>query len=106
MRAVLEILVCLFAVFGLYALILRVLAFFTRRSALRVAVLLSEEMLASPELAALYDNEARLCAEGQRGRLGGPVLLLERHPTEEERAALLALGRALYIREPADPPED
>lgn len=93
-----EIFVCLFAVYGMYALLCRILAIFMRKDALSIAYhvgLEEEEEGLSPVDGA---RQAEILTESMNGRLRPPVMLLEGRPSEEQLLSLHDLGLAVYIR--------
>lgn len=91
-----EIFICLFAVYGVYALICRILALFMRKDALSIAfhVGFEEDALSFVDGA----RQAEILSESMNGRLRPPVMLLEEKPSEEIFSALRDLGLSLYIR--------
>ena len=92
-----EIFVCLFAVYGMYALLCRLLALFMRKDALSIAFhadLEEEEALSSVDGA----RQAEILTESMNGRLRPPVMLLEKRPSEEQLLSLHDLGLAVYVR--------
>jgi hypothetical protein len=92
-----EVFVCLFAVYGMYALLCRILALLMRKDALSIAFhvdLEEEEPLSSVDGA----RQAEILTESMNGRLRPPVMLLEARPSEEQLLALYDLGLAVYIR--------
>lgn len=91
-----EIFICLFAVYGVYALICRILALFMRKDALSIAfhVGFGEDDLSFVDGA----RQAEILSESMNGRLRPPVMLLDERPSEEILAALRDLGLSLYIR--------
>ena len=89
---ILELFVCIFAVYGVYALICRLVSHGCYRGDLSVAVHQSE---AEPSDAV---HRAILLTEAQNGKMRSPVLLLERAPDAKEKEALLQCGCRLYSR--------
>lgn len=89
---ILEILICILAVYGLYAIICRVLGHGCLRGDLSVAV----HYTAGKERDAIL--RAVILTEAQNGPMRSPVLLLETQPSAEEIAALHECGCHLYSR--------
>ena len=95
--AIFEIFVCLFAVYGIYALLCRILSLFMGKEALSIAFhadLEEEEQLFAVDGA----RQAEILTESMNGRLRPPVILLEKRPSEEKLLSLYDLGLAVYIR--------
>lgn len=91
-----EIFVCLFAVYGIYALICRILALVMGKDALSIAFHVGE----GEEPPACVDGarQAEILSESMNGRLMPPVMLLDGKPSEEALLTLCELGLAVYIR--------
>ena len=90
-----EIFVCIFAVYGLYALLCRILALFMRKDALSVAfhVGVGEDALSFTDGA----RAAEILSESMNGRLMPPVMLLDGELDDEELGAMRELGLTLYV---------
>ncbi len=90
-----EIFVCIFAVYGVYALLCRILALFMRKDALSVAfhVGRGEDALSFMDGA----RAAEILSESMNGRLMPPVMLLDGEIDEEEIGAMRELGLTLYV---------
>lgn len=95
MLEIFEIFVCLFAVYGVYALLCRILALFMRKDALSVAfhVGFGEDALSFVDGA----RAAEILSESMNGRLMPPVMLLDELPEEDTLAAMRELGLCLYV---------
>ena len=89
---ILEVLVCILAVYGLYAIICRVIGHGCFRGDVSYAV----HYTAGEERDAVL--RAIILTEAQNGRMRSPVLLLETQPNAEEIAALHECGCHLYSR--------
>ena len=95
LMTIFEIFVCLFAVYGVYALLCRVLSLFMRKDALSVAF-----HVRGGENALSYIDGARaaeILSESMNGRLMPPVMLLDGELDEEELSAMRELGLRLYV---------
>lgn len=94
---ILAVVIGIFAVYGFYALTCRILARFCYKGHLAVAVLPQAEDGEEDTLAEdlIY---AQMMTEGERGRMGPPVILLNKRPAPDELPKLRAHGYALYIR--------
>ena len=90
-----EIFVCLFAVYGIYALLCRILALFLRKDALSIAfhVGRGEEDLSFVDGA----RAAEILSESMNGRLMPPVMLLDGEIDEASVDAMLEMGLRLYV---------
>ena len=91
-----EIFVCLFAVYGIYALICRILALFMCKDALSIAFHVEEGT--EPTDCTEGARRAEILSESMNGRLMPPVMLLDAPPSEDVLYALYELGRTVYIR--------
>jgi hypothetical protein len=89
---ILEILVCILAVYGLYAILCRMIGHGCYHGDLSVAV----HYTAGEERDAVL--RAVILTEAQNGPMHAPVLLLEAQPTAEEMTALHECGCHLYSR--------
>ena len=89
---ILEILVCMLAVFGIYAILCRLLAHGCYQGDTAIGLRLKDGGRA--DWAALADGvrRARLLTEGQRGKMLPPVILLTGAPSEALAEQLHALG--------------
>lgn len=87
-----ELLLCLFAVYGVYALICRLVSHGCYRGDLSVAVHKTE---AEPRDAV---RRAIILTEAQNGKMRSPVLLLEEEPSTEDKEMLQQCGCRLYSR--------
>lgn len=82
----LEILVCVLAVYGVYAILCRILAHGCYKGDLAVALHLKRSAGGRLDRGELQDGlrRARFLTEGQRGKMLPPVILLPAAPSEEE----------------------
>ncbi len=93
-----EMIVCILAVFGVYAILCRVLAVFCRGEKLSYALHIENDA----EARALADDgirEAMLMTESENGRLLPPVILLNAPLGEEMLERLRGYGYRIYHRE-------
>ena len=89
----LEILVCMLAVYGIYAILCRLLAHGCYKGDMALGLrILQGEQAATPATILDGVRRAQLLTEGQRGKMLPPVILLTGHPSEERRDALSELG--------------
>ena len=93
---ILEIFICLFAVYGIYALVCRILALFMGKDALSIAFHVGE----GEEIPVCVDGarQAEILSESMNGRLLPPVMLLDGRVSAETAQALRELGLTVYIR--------
>jgi hypothetical protein len=93
---ILEIFICLFAVYGMYAFLCRILALFMGKDALSIAFHVREEE--EPIICADGARQAEILSESMNGRLMPPVMLLDGKVSEETALTLRDLGLAVYVR--------
>ena len=89
---IVEILVCIFAVYGVYALVCRLLGHGCYKGDLSVAAYETGEETADAV------RRATILTEAQNGRMRSPVILLEQTPSAERIEALRECGCHLYSR--------
>ncbi len=90
-----EILVYLLAVYGIYALVCRLVFALTRRG--RISLALSLDGREEPPAVTEAVRELCLLSEHFHGRFTPPVLLLSATPEEEQLAFLSSYGYSIYI---------
>ena len=88
-----EIVICVFAVYGVYALLCRIISHGCYRGDFSVAVHLLEKNEVEDAV-----RRAIILTEAQNGRMKSPVLLLEEPPSADESEALTKCGCRLYSR--------
>lgn len=93
-----EMIVCILAVFGVYAILCRLLALFCRGEKLSYALHIANDK----EAEVLADDgvrEAILLTESENGRLMPPVILLDEALEDATLARLRDYGYRIYRRE-------
>ncbi len=93
-----EMIVCILAVFGVYGILCRVLAFFCRGEKLSYALHIENDAEAEA-LASDAIREAMLMTESENGRLLPPVILLNAPLPKESVERLRGYGYRIYHRE-------
>ncbi|MBQ8174799.1 MAG: hypothetical protein IJ009_05290 [Clostridia bacterium] len=89
---IMEIVVCIFAVYGVYALVCRLLGHGCYKGDLSVAIHKTEGETGDAI------HRAIILTEAQNGKMRSPVILLEKTPSAEEEKALRECGCRLYSR--------
>lgn len=88
-----EVLVCIFAVYGVYAILCRILAHTCYKGDLSIALHLGQEEAQSAEAGL---RRATVVTEAQSGKMGAPVILVDEETDESALAGLRAGGCDVY----------